>query len=183
MAMRKLAIAAAVLVAVAVPLAAAFVALVYINVMPFEQSSGPRPTDAQMIAHWRVKRPVFERLAAMLEEDSSLKRLGKDWSDPDDPASIGIGAERIALYRKLFRDASILRVAHYGAQITFIYFTAGIYIRGSAKSFCYGPLPDYADEIDGDLDAARDQAAREHRRDWYLQRRIEGDWWLQFEGT
>jgi hypothetical protein len=177
MVMRKLAAIAGIL-AVLTVLVGGTVGIVAIMVSPWAQSSGPRPTDAQMIAHWRAQRPVLERLVGMLQEDPGLKRLGKDWSEPEDPASIGLSVERIALYRQLLRDAGIISLVHYGGQIEFVYYTAGIYIRGSAKSFCYGPPPDYADKIDGDLDQAREGLRR-----FTLQRRIEGDWWLQYEGT
>ena len=175
--MRKLWIALIILFGIPVAMAAAAV-LVALIASPWAQSSGPRPTDDQMIGHWRAKRPVLERLVGMAQEDAGLKRLGKDWAEPEDPASVGIAAERAVLYRTLMREAGIISLAHYGRQIELVYHTAGIYIRGSAKSFCYGPPPDYADRIDGDLDKAREGLRR-----FTLQRRIEGDWWLQYEGT
>jgi hypothetical protein len=176
--MRKVAIVALVVLAHIAVLGAAIGVHVATIIMPWVQSSGPRPSDEAMIAHWRKKRTTFEQLAAMMTKDGTLKRLGRDWSEPDDPGTIGIPPERIALYRRLLRDADIISASHYGPQIAFIYFTSGITVAGSAKSFCYGPPPDSADEIDGDLDAAR-----RGLRDFRLQRHIEGDWWLQYHGT
>ncbi len=183
--MRKFIIIAAAVLGGLVLCAGAIIAPVAIMGIPFAQNSGPRPSDAEMIAHWRDKRAVLERLAAMMREDNRIERIGKDWIDPNDPATVAsVSAERLALYRKLLRDAGILLVKHYGKQVELVYFTSGIYIRGSAKSFCFGPPPNHADRIDGDLDQARDQLAREHRRGGFtLQRRIEDDWWLQYEGT
>jgi hypothetical protein len=176
--MRKVAIVAAVVLAIVAGIGGAFVGLVWIMVSPWAQSSGPRPTDAQMIAHWRTHRGTLERLVSMMQEDHDLKRLGRDWSEPEDLAALGVSQERAALYRRLMRETDIISLVHYGSQVELVYFTAGIYIRGSAKSFCYGKPPEHADEIDGDLDVAR-----EGRRRFTLQRRIEGDWWLQYEGT
>jgi hypothetical protein len=48
----------------------------------------------------------------------------------------------------------------YGEQIELVYFTRGMSIGGSAKSFGFGP-PDLAEKIDGALDQAGDEAARE----------------------
>jgi hypothetical protein len=176
--MRKVAIAAVVVVAVVAGIGGAFVGLVSMMAAPWAQSSGPRPTDDAMMAHWRAHRHTLEGLVGMVQADPGLKRLGQDWSEPEDVASIGLSAERLALYRGLMREAKIISIMQHGRQIELVYFTAGIYIRGSAKSFCYGSPPHYADRIDGDLDQAR-----EGQRRFTLQRRIEGDWWLQYEGT
>lgn len=176
--MRKLLIIVVIVLASIVTMAGVAAMYVMMIAAPFTQSSGPRPTDADMVAHWRAKRPLLERLVRMLNEDAGVKRIGKTWSEPPDLGKIGIGPERLALYRALFREASILSVSHYGKQIEFVYFTEGIYVSGGAKSFCFGPPPDYADRIDGDLDKARVGLRR-----YVLQRRIEGDWWLQSEGT
>ncbi len=51
-------------------------------------------------------------------------------------------------------------------------------IASSAKSFCFGPPPNFLDAVVDDLDKAR----ADYKRHWLLQRRIEGDWWLQYEG-
>lgn len=143
---------------------------------PWTQGSGPRPSDAAMIAHWRTHRATFERLAEMMVKDGKLTRIGADFTTP---AEAGIDAERRALYRRLMREAGIIGINHYGPQIEFIYFTQGIAVSGGAKSFCFGRPADFAEQIDGDLDAAR---ATRHGG-YVLQRRIEGDWWLQADGT
>jgi hypothetical protein len=176
--MRKVAVAAVVVVALVAGIGSALLGLVSMMAAPWAQSSGPRPTDEAMIAHWRAHRPALEGLVGMVQADPGLKRLGRDWSEPEDTASIGLSAERLKLYRSLMQEAKVISIVQHGRQIELVYFTAGIYIRGSAKSFCYGAPPDYADRIDGDLDEAR-----VGRRGFTLQRRIDGDWWLQYEGT
>ncbi len=148
------------------------------SLIPYVQSTGARPTDAQMIAHWKKHRDTLEQIAAMLKEDEGLKRLGKDWADPDDLEAGGISPERAALYRKLMRGADIVSVNHFGRQVELVYYTTGIYVSGGAKSFCFGPPPEFAETVEGDLDAAA-----EGRRRFILQRQIEGDWWLEFESV
>lgn len=142
---------------------------------PWTQGSGPRPSDAAMIAHWQAHRATFERLAAMVAEDATLTRIGADFVMPE----VAIDGERLALYRRLMREAGILGINHYGPQIEFVYFTQGVAVSGGAKSFCFGRPADFAEQFDGDLDAAH--AGR--RGGYTLQRRIEGEWWLQADGT
>lgn len=142
---------------------------------PWTQASGPRPSDAAMIAHWHRHRATFERLTAMMAEDATLRRIGADFIEPE----AAIDGERLALYRRLMREAGILGINHYGPQIEFVYFTQGIAVSGGAKSFCFGRPAEFAEQIVGDLDAA--QAGR--RGGYTLQRRIEGEWWLQADGT
>ena len=134
--MRKALIIAAVVLGTFALLAAAAIGTVMMAVMPFAQSSGPRPSDAAMIAHWRAHRPVLEQLAGMMREDARLKRIGTDWIDPDD-GSAGLTPERAARYRKLMGEAKILVVTHYGEQVELVYHTQGMAIRGSGKSFVF----------------------------------------------
>src|SRR6266567_6667782 len=95
--------ALAVLLVTAVALLAPFVAI-------FESwAPGPRPSDAALIENFHVRRAVLERLVAMIREDRGLKRVDDTWTDPADPATIGVSPERIALYRKLFREAGVPR--------------------------------------------------------------------------
>ena len=177
--MRKLFIILAAGLGLLALVGAAIVGTAAIMVMPWAQSSGPRPSDAAMIAHFEKHRADFEQLAAMMREDARLKRIGKDFAQPDN----AVGTARLAQYRALLARLNIISVSHYGSQIEFVYYTQGITIRGSAKSFCFGPPPDFVEEIDGDLDAAWDTAVKQHERGMTFQRRIAGDWWLQYEGT
>ena len=59
----------------------------------------PMPSDETMIAHFEAKRAVFEWLVAMAKEDAQLQRLATEFSSPDDPGTVGVSAERVALYR------------------------------------------------------------------------------------
>lgn len=76
------------------------------------------------------------------------------------------------------RAAGVLMASHFGRQIELVYYTQGFGPVHRAKSFVFGPAPnDYVDIVDGDLDAAS-----KGRRTWYLERRIDGEWWLMSVG-
>jgi hypothetical protein len=116
----------------------------------------PHPTDAALLAQFREKRGVLEQLAEM-------------------------AALRIALYRRLCIEAGIRQgFSHYGRAVELLVNTRGLAISGSSKGFVHrvGPDPD-ATVVDTDLDVAA--AALAKQRDVLLQRRIEGDWWLQLD--
>ena len=142
-------------------------------VLPFMQASERHPTDEAMIAHWRGKRAVFEQLTAMLKDDPALKRLAQDWVQPQDT---GITAERIALYRKLMKDAGIVSLSNYGNEMKFLFHASGWSIAGSGKSFVFGDPSSYAEQIDGDLETA---SQGERKGTW--QRPLEGRWRLEFD--
>jgi hypothetical protein len=144
----------------------------------------PRPTDAALIAQLRAKMPLFRELVAMIEQDRDLERVDVDWTRPDDPATIGVTPERIAIYRKLMTEAGVPR-GFYALKprkaITFIAYASGLFTHGWAKNYVY-LLPGAESERygfdleEGDLDAA---AAGEKKYLGY--RHIEGNWYLQLD--
>src|SRR5690242_14414693 len=67
------------------------------------------PSDDQMLRNFQEHRAAFEKLRDMILEDRDLQRVDRDWTDPADPATIGITSQRIAEYRKLFRELGIAR--------------------------------------------------------------------------
>jgi hypothetical protein len=141
----------------------------------------PHPTDAALLAQFREKRGVLEQLAEMAALDPGLQRLAPDFTRPEHPEAIGIAADRIALYRRLCIEAGIRQgFSHYGRAVELLVNTRGLAISGSSKGFVHrvGPDPD-ATVVDTDLDVAA--AALAKQRDVVLQRRIEGDWWLQLD--
>ena len=152
----------------------------------FDPGPDRHASDAQMIAHWRAHRPAFERLAAMMTENSGLRRIAMDRTEPEDPMSYNIKPERIALYRALFRELGIVSAQTYaesrGKQIDFTY-DRGIYRDGGVKSFWHGPPSALPQTVDGDIDAAAAKLPHPipHASGLSFQRHIEGDWWLHYE--
>ncbi len=140
---------------------------------------GPRaPTDQAMIAHWEKHRKTMDEITEMLRRDPALNRLGMNWSDPDDPARAHVPPERIADYRDLMREASIISVSRGHRSVQFLFHASGLSVSGFGKSFVRGDASRHAEVIDGDLDAA---AAGRPKA--LLQRPIADGWWLQRDGS
>jgi hypothetical protein len=140
----------------------------------------PHPSDAEMLAQFQHQRLALEAQVATIKLDPKLERVAPDFTRPEDPASIGVPPERIAEYRSRLRAAGIAHgFSHYGDAIEFIVSTRGLAISGSAKGFVYAEAPDAdATVVDGDLDAAR---AASPDKSVLLQRKIDGNWWLQLD--
>lgn len=135
--------------------------------------TGPHPSDEAAMVHWRTHRPAFERLVGMLHEDEGLKRLGKDFTDPDTPEEAGITAERLALYRALSVQAGIPSFHRYGRAVSFLFHASGLPISGSAKSFVYDESRPHGDEVTDELEAAAKQLGST-----LVYRKIDTNWWL-----
>lgn len=135
----------------------------------------PRPSDAAMIDNFRQKREIFETLVTMIREDRGLKRVDVDWTDPADPSTIGVSAERIALYRRLLNEAGVARGFYqFDTSIELVGYAAGMVVHGSSKSYVFGRGKYDPDPIDGDLDAAAGKQRKFHGR-----RRIDDNWSLE----
>jgi len=171
-----LALVAAALAAPALYVGGMFAWLVIAD--PF--GGAPHPTDDAMLADFNRQRATLEELVHMIEQDPKLERLAPDFLRPDDPSSAEVSADRIATYRRLCAQAGIAHgFSHYGDTIEFIEHTRGLSIAGSAKGFVYAPYPDAdATIVAGDLDAA---AASLKDKDVLLQRKIDGNWWLELD--
>jgi hypothetical protein len=141
--------------------------------------TGPAaPTDAAMMVHWEKHRTTLDQITDMLRRDPALNRIGLDWSDPDDPARAHVTAARIADYRDLMREASIISVSRGHRSVQFLYYAKGLSVSGFGKSFVRGEASRHAEIVDGDLDKA---AAG--RSKLLIQRPISDGWWLQRDGS
>jgi hypothetical protein len=136
------------------------------------------PSDTAMIAHWEKHRTTLDQITDMLRRDPALNRLGLTWSDPDDPERAHVPAARIADYRDLMREASIISVSRGHRSVQFLFYASGVSVNGFGKSFVRGEASRYAEIVKGDLDAA---AAG--RKKVLLQRPIADGWWLQRDGS
>jgi hypothetical protein len=140
---------------------------------------GP-PSDQEMLDNLDAKRASFEQLVRMIREDPQLERVDNDWlhswTRPEDLASIGVSAQRLAEYHRLLSDANIARGFYSfegGAQISFVAYASGLSISGSSKSYLYTreaqPVP-----ADPPLDALHSQPKAAELR------RVEPHWSLEF---
>jgi hypothetical protein len=136
------------------------------------------PSDTAMIAHWEKHRATLDQITDMLRRDPALNRLGLNWSDPDDPERAHVPAARIADYRDLMREASIISLSRGHRSVQFLFYASGLSVSGFGKSFVRGEASRYAEIVDGDLDKA---AAG--RKKVLFQRPIGNGWWLQRDGS
>lgn len=136
------------------------------------------PSDTVMIAHWEKHRATLDQITDMLRRDPALNRLGLTWSDPNDPERAHVPAARIADYRDLMREASIISVSRGHRSVQFLFYASGQPANGFGKGFVRGEASRHAEIVDGDLDKA---AAG--RKKLLLQRPIAEGWWLQRDGS
>lgn len=140
--------------------------------------SASTPSDTAMIAHWATHRATLDQITDMLRRDPALNRLGLTWSDPDDPERAHVPAARIADYRDLMREASIISVSRGHRSVQFLFYKGGPSVSSFGKSFVRGEASRYAEIVDGDLDRAASG-----RTKLLLQRPIADGWWLQRDGN
>lgn len=136
------------------------------------------PSDPAMIAHWEKHRDTLDQITDMLRRDPALNRLGLNWSDPDDPERAHVPAARIADYRDLMREASIISVSRGHRSVQFLFYASGSSVNGFGKSFVRGEASRHAEIVDGDLDKAA-----VGRKKVLFQRPIADGWWLQRDGS
>ncbi len=100
----------------------------------------PILSDNLLIDSFHHNRSTFAKLHEMITADSALHRVDEDWTDPANPAEIGISPDRIAEYRRLLVQVGCNRgFAAYPARPGIYFFsgTSGLSIAGSTKGYCY----------------------------------------------
>lgn len=140
--------------------------------------AAPHPSDADLIAQFRRERAIFERIVEMTRADPGLRRLDFNFTRPDDPSAIGIPPDRIALYRRLCKEAGVTHGFNsHGGAVFFIVHTRAMH---SGKGILYDtdPGPD-AMIVEGNIDNA--WIKLEVRKDVRLVRRIDGPWWVHLD--
>ena len=134
--------------------------------------------DAAMIARLRQHRAGFEAVVAMARQDRGLVRVDHDWTDPADPESVGIPAERIADYRRRLAQLGLPRgitIHADGRQVDFLAASRGFGPRGMSRSYVWSETGEFPDgEVTRNLDRLE---ASGRRRVWAF-RHVDGPWWL-----
>lgn len=134
------------------------------------------PTDRFLIAHFKQHQAPLEQVIALLRENPELSRVDQTWTNPNDPASIHVSAERIALYRKLLEQAGVPRgfsTMTPNKSVEFYYWLRGSVVTdGISKGFAYCTTP--PQPLATSLD--KEELPRAYRH-------ILGDWYLFYEYT
>ena len=136
------------------------------------------PSDSALLQRFDTNEADLERLLTMLREDPKLQRVDDTWTNPSDPSSIGVSAERIATYRRLFAKLGIPRgfyAFHAPERFTFLASTFGLSVSGSAKGYAY--LENKPVLIVSSLDTYWSS----DNRSFTAYRHIKGNWYLYFD--
>lgn len=157
------------------------------------------PSDDEMIGNFFEHREEFEALVTMMQADKELKRVDYEWTKPEDPAGIGLTAERIARYRELSRRIGLERgVEAFGesaARVALLASARGLGVSGSCKSYVWLSTPPRQDGervLVEDLDVYVNKK-RQERREYFAKhkrttpgnleayRHVDGNWYLEYE--
>jgi hypothetical protein len=141
----------------------------------FGLKESPHLSDEQLIENFNSHRPKFEQLRQMIIQDKGLLRITSDRTWPDDPQTVGISRSRIAEYRKLLNELGIrgLEISKDQKNIQFVSSYRGFATHGSQKGYEY-----MSEAVNVYLVADLSQLAK----GGVGRRRIEGNWYLFFEG-
>jgi hypothetical protein len=84
---------------------AVLIVLAWLLVAP--QLGSREPTPASLARDFARHRNALERLSRMLAEDEALLEVGRNYTRPQDVATVGVSAQRLRDYRALMREAGV----------------------------------------------------------------------------
>jgi hypothetical protein len=149
------------------------------RIIAAEDAKHPILPDETLIHNFQQHRSTFEELRQMIVADPSLHRVDDDWTDPADPATVGISPERIAEYRRLLTEVGCRRGFERGLATPGIYFisgTKGLAVAGQTKGYCYfetSPAPIVTNTAT--------YSSPETYEEYEVYRPIEGHWYIYFD--
>ena len=136
------------------------------------------PSDQVLEQRLESRKVDFEKLITMLKEDSDVVRLGDDFVFTDNNSNRNLPEERLAEYRRLFRELNIKAGMHRdnANTVRLIASSAGMFIASSEKSYVYSsvePSP---------LVNSLDSVIRTNNGDQPpVFKRVSGNWYLYYE--
>ncbi|MEJ7577790.1 MAG: hypothetical protein WKF74_12400 [Pyrinomonadaceae bacterium] len=152
--------------------------LFFISVLFLVGCGSRHPSDQVLEQRLRSREAEFERIVAMLGEDSDVVRLSNDFVFMSEGSRRSLSEERLSEYRRLFRELGIEAGMHRDGANTMrlIASSRGLLMVGSEKSYVYSsaepsPLVESLDAVirkDGG-----DQAP--------VYKRVSGNWYLYYE--
>ena len=152
-------------------------ALVTVALWGAYQSRQP-PSDQQLLRNFNRNRITFNELAQMTQADKELTRVDYDWTQPSDPRTVGVSAERIRKYRYLLNSINV----HRGFQsdtshnVEFMYYATGSAISSDTnKGYTYLTVP--PKQTLNTLDDCQP----DEKNGVEAYRHIEGHWYLYYE--
>lgn len=137
--------------------------------------------DADLIRRFHEQRNDFELLLSMVQHDKGLQRVDDTWTSPERPSEIGVSADRIAEYRRLFARLGVPRgfdAFQASKRIIFLVSTQGLSVTGTAKGYAYLVAPPESPEL---LLPSLDDCTQGRRESFTAYRHIQGGWYLYFD--
>jgi hypothetical protein len=138
----------------------------------------PHKSDDELIANFKAHEAEFNQLLQMVMADKCLYRVDDNWANPNDPKTIGISDERIAIYRKMFRALDIPRGFSANQDVGVVEFISsaqGLSVSGSSKSYVW--LKEPPSGLVDHIDSYRTQPGASYP----VYRHITGNWYLRFD--
>jgi len=152
---------------------------VYFSWAVFHTIDGqPHKSDQELISNFQAHQSEFEMLRSMALQDPSLSVIDMDRTDPPDTLTIGVPNDRITEYRRLFKRLNLSRgIRRFQTvdKIQFIASSQGYVVHGSSKSYLYTTEPPA--QLHDDLD----QFSNTNARTSTVYRRIQGNWYIEYE--
>lgn len=144
-----------------------------------QQECRKPPSDVELIANFQRHQSAFDQLADMAQSDNGLRRVGSDWTDPENAQSIGVSTARISQYRKLFDAAHVpggFEAFYPSEGIQFPYWGHGSAVSSDVdKGYAYLATPPA--KVFGSLDGC--EPDRKNGSVYY--RHIVGNWYLYYD--
>ncbi|PYK29213.1 MAG: hypothetical protein DME57_11240 [Verrucomicrobia bacterium] len=143
-----------------------------------EQRDKP-PPDQQLLTNYEKHEATLNQLVEMVKKDKGLTRVDTDWTDPQDPTTIGVSTERINEYRRLLREVRVPRgfSAWSQAEIDFLYWGIGSAVSDDVtKGYAY--LESAPQNLAESLDGYKRPPTRDVVK---VYRHIRGNWYLFYE--
>jgi len=120
----------------------------------------------------------------MIRQDKVLTRVDDNWTDPPDPAAVGIPPQRVTDYRQLVSAIGCPRGFIYNPQtgtITLVAWAVGLAASGTSRSKLFVFNPPNPTPLVVDLDAYRGYGEAYRRRGYAdAYRHLEGQWYLEY---
>lgn len=147
------------------------------------------PSDEKMIANFEKNTSAFETLRSMITEDCNkgLKRIGNNFTRPEDYRYLGINEYRINEHKRLLHDLDIEMGWSCDTDVVLLYATtAGLSISGSTKGYEYSKSTpqNYFKKYQGQLLSpleSLDSYKPLNPHSFTIYRHIKDNWYLFYE--
>jgi len=135
-------------------------------------------SDDKLIATFNKHKSTLEKLRQMVANDSGLHRVDYYWTEPKDPATVGVSPARIKEYRDLLKSVGYRRGFMAWPTRPGVYFISSARGTGlgggSDKGYCF--LPSAPESVVTNTAVFRFGAAETYR----IYRHLEGGWYIYF---